>query len=87
MRRSSVLMLLAFLLLAAIMITTSLLGAKVECEVCVTYNGRTRCGTAAAPEKNEALRTATTAACATLTSGRAESMDCERIEPASSTCD
>ena len=72
--------------LVAIMVYTSMGSAKVECQVCVNYGGHRNCGTAAAPTRDEALGSATSVACATLTSGRAQSLECERLEPESSSC-
>lgn len=87
MRRSTVVTLVLFAGLVALMLYLTLSGARTSCEVCITYNGRTRCGTAEAPSEREAMVSATQVACATLASGRAESMECERLPPARSRCE
>jgi hypothetical protein len=50
-------------------------------ESCITYNGRTGCGTAAGATREEALRSAATIACSGLSSGMTESIECSRTEP------
>jgi hypothetical protein len=52
-------------------------------EVCVNFQGRTNCRIAAGPTQEQALRTATDNACATITSGMTESMACGQTPPAS----
>ena len=51
------------------------------CEVCVTYKGRTNCAKASAASEEEAQRTAQDTACAMITSGRTESIQCSRTAP------
>jgi hypothetical protein len=55
---------------------------QVRAEVCVEFQGRTNCRTAAGPTQEQAIRTATDNACATITSGMTESMSCGRMPPA-----
>lgn len=52
-------------------------------EVCMTFQGRTNCSTASGPTREEALRTATHAACTLIASGVTDSQACERGEPVS----
>lgn len=52
-------------------------------EVCMAFNGRTNCSTASGPTRDEALRTATHAACTLIASGVTDSQACERGEPVS----
>jgi hypothetical protein len=60
------------------------LGQKqVRAEVCVEFQGRTNCRTAAGPTQEQAVRTATENACATISSGMTESMTCGRMPPTS----
>lgn len=86
MRRSTAITTVILLALAALMIWTSLQVGQVECRVCMTYQGRRECAAASAPTADDALRSATTMACATITSGRAQSLECGRTPPAESTC-
>ena len=54
-------------------------------EVCMEYNGRTNCATASGTTKEEAIRTATDTACATISAGMTESIQCSRTPPVSVT--
>jgi hypothetical protein len=78
--------LLALGLLAAWIVWSSLSVGSVECEVCITYDGRQDCGRAAAPSREEAMRSAATVACALIAPGRASGMDCERRAPDRVSC-
>lgn len=51
-------------------------------EVCVEYRGQKNCRTASGPTREQALRTATDNACATITNGMTESMECSHNPPA-----
>lgn len=68
-------------LLALIMWSTAGL-SKHTYEVCMEFRGRSRCATAAAPTPQEAIRTAQSAACALITSGRDENIVCLDTVPA-----
>jgi hypothetical protein len=58
-------------------------GERVRVEVCIAYEGRRDCRTAAASNRQEALRTAIMNACAQLSSGVIESNKCETTPPES----
>ncbi len=68
------------LLLAALVYSTLSL-ARYECEVCVSFRGRSACRVAAGATREEAIRTASDNACAFLASGRTDSMACGRTLP------
>jgi hypothetical protein len=51
--------------------------SQQSCEVCVTYNGRSNCGKAAAATREQAERTATDLACNDLEHGMTELLQCE----------
>ena len=82
----------AFLVLAAIAAAVALLyfatlgQAGVECQACVTFGGRERCGSARAATEADARRSAVATACAPLTRGVTETLDCERKPPQSLRC-
>jgi hypothetical protein len=57
----------------------NLAGHRVE--VCITFNGRTNCRTAAGASEEFARRTATTNACAQIASGVTDSIACENTPP------
>jgi hypothetical protein len=66
---------------AAAIIYSSMDLQQYTVESCITYNGRTGCGTAAGATRDEALRSAATIACSGLSSGMTESIECSRTEP------
>jgi hypothetical protein len=57
-----------------------------SCEVCITFNGRTDCREAFAQTRDEAIETATTNACALISSGMTDSIQCSNSKPDSVTC-
>ena len=59
----------------------NLSGHRVE--VCIAFNGRSACRTAAGASEEFARRTATTNACAELASGVTDSIACENTPPTS----
>jgi len=65
-------------------LTYSMLGLRRQrVEVCITFNGRTQCRQAAGATHDEAVKTATSTACAMIASGMAESIACENTQPSS----
>lgn len=60
--------------------------AGVECEVCVTYQGRTECRKAKGTTEEETIRTAKDNACALLTSGMSDVIACGNVQPSRVTC-
>ncbi len=68
-------------LLLGVIVYSTLSLARYECEVCMTFNGRSACRSAAGATREEALRTASDNACAFLASGRTDSMACGRTPP------
>jgi hypothetical protein len=65
----------------AVLIYSTMNLAQQRVEVCVQFNGRQACRTAAGSTKDFALRTATSNACAQIASGVTDSTACERSEP------
>lgn len=59
--------------------------AQVSCEVCMTFNGRTQCAKASGTTREEAQRTATDTACAPISGGMTESIQCSNTPPDSVT--
>ncbi len=49
------------------------------------FNGRTNCATASGTTEQEAIRTATDTACAIISFGMTESIQCSRVKPLSVT--
>jgi hypothetical protein len=58
----------------------------VQCEVCMSFAGRSACRSAAGSSPDEAARTATDNACAFLASGMTDSIRCTSTPPTSVTC-
>jgi hypothetical protein len=66
------------------LLTYMSLGQKQHrAKVCVEYQGRSNCGTASGPTREQAQRTATDTACATIASGMTDSMSCSHKAPVS----
>ncbi len=59
---------------------------QYTCQVCVEFNGRQKCRSAAGPTREEAQRTATDNACSFLASGMTESIRCTQTLPVSVKC-
>lgn len=57
-------------------------GKKYRVEVCMEFQGRSNCRTASASSKQQALRTATENACATISSGVTDTIGCDNTPPA-----
>jgi hypothetical protein len=76
--------LLGILFLAAfiaVMVYSTFHMDRARCEVCITYQGRSACRTAAARTRELARRTATENACAQIASGITDSNQCENTPP------
>ena len=72
------------LLLAAILVALvymSMNQSQHEVKVCITFDGRQNCGTAAAVTREDALAAATRMACATISSGVTDSIACGNTKP------
>lgn len=66
--------------IAAIYYSTANLAAH-RVEVCMEFKGLTSCRTASGATEQFALRTATTNACATISSGVTDSIACDQSTP------
>lgn len=58
----------------------------VECEVCITFRGRSDCRTVAGATLNEARSAAVTNVCALMSSGVTDTLACERTPPTKIEC-
>jgi len=59
---------------------------QVECEVCMEFDGRTKCLTVRGQDEAQATQTAKDNACSYVTVGRAEAFRCAAIPPATTRC-
>jgi hypothetical protein len=60
--------------------------SAVQCELCMEFGGRTACRTASAVDRDAAVRGALTTACAVLSSGVTQGLECDRTPPRSLRC-
>jgi hypothetical protein len=67
----------------ALVLYSTMGNAKFRCEVCVSYQGRQACRTAAAATQEQAERTAKENACAQIASGVTDSIACDNSTPIS----
>ena len=72
-------------LVVALVVSTTFQGERVRVEVCMSFRGQRDCRTAQARNRQDALRTAVTNACAQLASGVTDSGQCENTPPESIT--
>lgn len=82
--RNTILALAGIVIFIGLLVYLSLGQKQVRVEVCVEYRGQKNCRTASGPTEEQAIRTATDNACATITNGMTESMTCGRTPPLSS---
>jgi hypothetical protein len=78
MKKSVMLAILFVVVVIGAVVYTSMAAGstKYRCEVCVEFQGRTSCRTAAAATEMQARRTAQENACAMISSGVTDSMQC-----------
>ena len=67
-------------------VVLSLRVPKVECEVCITFHGQTRCSRASAADEKGAIQSATIAACGPLAGGMTETIACQNTPPDRASC-
>jgi hypothetical protein len=85
-RNAKVVGVLGFGLLLGYIIYSSTTLAQVSCEVCIEFQGRRECRSAAAADVVEARRAATDLACVFLAAGMTDSIACGNTPPASAKC-
>jgi hypothetical protein len=86
MKRGTIITLVAIVLFGALLLFNTLSAQKVECSVCVEFNGRRNCASASHADEKDARQSAQTTACGPLANGMNESIACGRVEPVSATC-
>jgi hypothetical protein len=78
---------LAFLLpVAAVVIYSSFHVSDFECQACLSFDGRTACGTVTAKTDEEGRRAAIDNACGQLASGVTDTLRCSRTRPTTAKC-
>jgi hypothetical protein len=84
--KKSVLLAIVFIVVvigAVVFTTMSSTSSRYRVEVCVEFQGRSSCRTAAAATEQGALRTAQENACALISSGVTDSIQCGSSQPVS----
>jgi len=87
MKPATRLTLFAAIVLAAILLWSTLDAQKSACTVCVAYKGGRNCAHATAASPKEAQRSAQTTACGPLARGMDQSIECDNIPPVEVHCD
>ena len=86
MKRGTIITLAAIVLFGALLLFNTLSAQKVECSVCVEFNGMRNCATASHENEPDARQAAQTTACGVLANGMNESIACGRVAPVSAQC-
>jgi hypothetical protein len=86
MKRSTVITLAVVAAIIALFFYMSTARANEECRVCVTFNGRSNCATAAGRTRAEATETAQQTACGPVAVGMNETIACSNRAPVSVEC-
>jgi hypothetical protein len=60
--------------------------ARVRCEVCMSFGGREICETAMSLDRAQAVQQATASACAQISGGVTQGIQCTSTPPASTRC-
>lgn len=79
-------LLVAITVFAAYIIYGSLSVVQAECELCVTFRGRTECRRGSGATEAEAQQAAVKAACAVMAQGMNESVACSNAAPTNVSC-
>ncbi|HJS43886.1 MAG TPA: hypothetical protein VJ755_10480 [Gemmatimonadales bacterium] len=86
MKRSTLITLAVIALVTGLFFYMSTARATEECTVCMEFNGRTNCATAAGRTPAEATETAQNTACGPIANGMNETIACGNRPPASVQC-
>lgn len=86
MKRSTLITLAAIVAVAALFFYMSTARATEECTVCMEFNGRANCATAAGRTAAEATETAHNTACGPIASGMNETIACGNRAPLTVQC-
>ena len=86
MKRSTGITLAVIAVVIALFFYMSTARASQECNVCVEFNGRSNCATAAGSTAAEATRTAQETACGPVVKGMNETIACGNQAPVSVQC-
>ncbi|PYS01800.1 MAG: hypothetical protein DMG16_11175 [Acidobacteria bacterium] len=85
-KATKILIAAGFVALLGFIIYSTMGLAKIKCEICVEFHGRTLCRSAAGTTREEAVKSAVSVACSDLAAGRTENIACESTRPKTMTC-
>jgi hypothetical protein len=86
MKPATRLTIIAVVVLAGILLYSTIQAQKVSCNVCIAFKGARNCARASAETQKEAAKSAQSTACGTIAHGMAESIECDNVPPASVNC-
>lgn len=86
MKRSTLVTLAVIAAVMALFFYMSTASANEECTVCMEFQGRSNCATAAGTTPAEATETAHRTACGPIVNGMNETIACENRAPVSAQC-
>lgn len=86
MRNTRILSAVFLVAIVALVVWLSTSIGAVECRVCIDFEGRRNCATAAAPTRDEAVHGARTTACGTISGGVRDSIACGNTMPSEVSC-
>ena len=81
MKKTTLLGIVFALAVLGYLVLSSFRRQAYRCEICIAFKGQRDCGTGAAQTEPEAIRTATTIACAQISGGVIEANQCENTTP------
>jgi len=84
--KGTLLTIVSMIVLVAVLAWLTMGVQKVECEVCIEFEGRRNCATAAAATREEAVRSGRSTACGLIASGVRDGFACDATPPASTDC-
>lgn len=84
--RGKVLTLIVILGFVALLLYNTLSAQRVECEVCVAFDGGRNCAAASHSTERDAARSAQTTACGPLAKGMDQAIACGNTPPVSQQC-
>jgi hypothetical protein len=84
--KGSIITLVFITLIGYLSFTMIWTGSKFQCEVCVEYNGVQSCQDVEGMAKDDTIMTGMSTACAAVTNGRTESIDCSMTQPVKISC-
>ena len=67
--------------IVAVLVLSSLQLRQHTCEVCITFGGQTNCAIASGTTRKEAQSSATSTACASISGGVTQSIQCGNTTP------